>query len=265
MPQTRALVWFRQDLRLHDNEALTEAIQHADEVYPVYIFDERIFKGETRWFGFPKTGKFRAQFIIEAIHDLRQSLRTLGSDLIVRVGKPEEEIFAIAQELGVSWVFCNRERAHEETLVQDKLEEALWTIGQEMRYSRGKMLYYTSDLPFPVGHTPDVFTHFRKEVERFVKVREPLPIPKKEDIKPFQGKLDVGTIPTTEDFGHEPFQMDERAALKFKGGEQAGLDRLDYYLWDTDAAKTYKETRNGLVGGDYSTKFSVWLAHGCLS
>ncbi|HRG08431.1 MAG TPA: SDR family oxidoreductase, partial [Cyclobacteriaceae bacterium] len=41
-------------------------------------------------FGFPKTGRYRAQFIIESVHDLRQSLRKLGSDLIVRIGKPEE-------------------------------------------------------------------------------------------------------------------------------------------------------------------------------
>lgn len=265
MPQARALVWFRQDLRLHDNEALTEAIQHSGEVYPIYIFDERMFKGETRWFGFPKTGKFRAQFVIEAVEDLRKSLRELGSDLIVRVGKPEEEIFKIARELRASWVFCNRERTQEEAEVQDKLEEGLWTIGQEMRYSRGKMLYYTADLPFPVNHTPDVFTQFRKEVERFIHVREPLPVPKKEDMKPFAAELEVGEIPSVEDFGHEPFTHDERAVLPFKGGETAGLDRLDYYLWDSDLAKTYKETRNGLVGSDYSTKFSVWLAHGCLS
>ena len=56
----RAIVWFRQDLRLHDNEAITDALRMGEDILPVYIFDERIFKGETR-FGFRKTGKFRAQ------------------------------------------------------------------------------------------------------------------------------------------------------------------------------------------------------------
>ena len=50
-----------------------------------------------------------------------------------------------------------------------------------------------------------------------------------------------------------------------QGGETAALERLKYYLWDKDLAATYKETRNGMLGGDYSTKFSPWLAHGCLS
>ncbi|NBC06295.1 MAG: cryptochrome DASH, partial [Bacteroidetes bacterium] len=161
----RGIMWFRQDLRLHDNEALTEALQYTDEVIPVYVFDERFFKGETTDFGFPKTGKYRAQFIIESIIDLRDSLRRMGSDLIVRIGKPEEEVFEIARKAKSSWVFCNRERTPDEVYVQDSLERNLWSVGQEIRYSRGKMLYYTADLPFPITHTPDTFSQFKKEVE----------------------------------------------------------------------------------------------------
>jgi deoxyribodipyrimidine photo-lyase len=40
---------------------------------------------------------------------------------------------------------------------------------------------------------------------------------------------------------------------------------LQYYLWDTDLIADYFNTRNGMLGGDYSTKFAPWLAHGCLS
>ena len=50
-----------------------------------------------------------------------------------------------------------------------------------------------------------------------------------------------------------------------QGGEAEGLARLQYYLWDSDRIAEYFETRNGMVGGDYSTKFSPWLAAGCLS
>ncbi len=263
MNPKRAIVWFRQDLRLHDNEALTEALKTADEVVPVYVFDERVFRGKTR-FGFPKTGKYRTKFIIESIIDLRDSLKNLGSHLIVRTGKPEVEIFKIAQESKSNWVFCNRERTQEEVQVQDALEKNLWSIGQEIRFSRGKMLYYTSDLPFPVTHTPDVFTQFRKEIERYVRVREPLPAPN-ENFAPLTVKIDCGNIPSLEDFGWEDFEPDARAVIPFKGGETEGLRRLHYYLWESNLIKTYKETRNGLVGGDYSSKFSPWLAQGCLS
>ena len=56
-----------------------------------------------------------------------------------------------------------------------------------------------------------------------------------------------------------------QGVLNFHGGEQAALKRLHHYLWDTDAAATYFDTRNGMLGPDYSTKLSPWLAHGCIS
>ncbi len=262
MDRKRVIVWFRQDLRLHDNEALAEALSAADEVIPMYIFDERVF-GSLTQFGLPKTGKYRAKFVIESVEDLRENLRSLGSDLIVRVGKPEEEIFKVARLAKTSWVFCNRERTQEEVDVQDALERRLWSIGQEMRYSRGKMLYYTADLPFPVTHTPDVFTQFRKEVERYVPIRKPLPAP--QEFPPISFQIEAGRMPVLEDFGLSDFEVDSRAVLPFKGGEREGLKRLHYYIWESRCIKQYKETRNGLIGGDYSSKFSPWLAQGCLS
>ncbi len=255
----RAIVWFRLDLRLHDNEALNEALKNVDEVIPVYVFDERTFLGSTGQFGFPKTGRHRARFIIESIQGLRQSLRERGSDLIIRVGKPEEEVFEIARKARTSWVFCNRERTDEEVRVQDALEKNLWSIGQEMRYSRGKLLYYTADLPFPIQHTPDTFTQFRKEVERYVPVRAPLPAP--EELPPITVMLDPGAVPKLAGIGHEALE----ATSLFPGRGTEGFKRISYYLWEEGLIDDFKDSRDGLIGEDYSTKLSPWLAQGCLS
>ncbi len=263
MKKQRVIVWFRQDLRLHDNESLIHAMKSGIEVIPVFVFDKRVFEGTTR-FGFKKTDKFRAQFIIDSIHDLRKSLQKLGSNLIVRIGNPEDELFDIAQKVKSSWVFCNRERTRDEIEVQDNLETKLWSIGQEVIFSRGKMLYYTQDLPFPITHCPDTFSSFRKEVERFVKIREPLPAPT-EQFEPLTVSLEAGEIPTIQDLGHDAIAKEERSVLDFKGGETAALERLHHYLWESEALATYKETRNQMLGGNYSSKFSPWLAQGCLS
>ncbi|MCC6410181.1 MAG: DASH family cryptochrome [Saprospiraceae bacterium] len=258
----RAIVWFRQDLRLHDNEAISTALRMAEEVIPVYIFDPRVFHGKTR-FGFPKTGKFRAKFILECVENLRSNLRELGSDLVVLQGHPEVLLTEMASNLKASWVLCNRERTDEEVQVQDALENRLWQHGLELLYTRGKMLYHTQDLPMPVHHTPDVFTQFRKENEHITMIREPLPSPIA--LPPLTVGIQSGNLPTLADLGHEDFQTDPRAVLDIKGGETAALQRLRYYLWDKDLISTYKETRNGLIGADYSTKFSPWLSMGCLS
>jgi deoxyribodipyrimidine photo-lyase len=257
-----ALVWFRQDLRLHDNEALSTALRMAEDVIPVYVFDERLFMTQSR-FGFPKTGKFRAKFILECVEDLRKNLRTLGSDLIIRIGRPEVAVAELAHQYKASWVLCNRERTQEEVLVQDNLEQKLWSQGIELLYCRGKMLYHTQDLPVPVHHTPDNFTQFRKDNEHITTVRPPLPSPSA--LPPLPVGIYTGDVPALTDLGHEPFAEDPRAVMSFRGGETEGLRRLRYYFWEKDLVATYKETRNGLLGSDYSSKFSPWLAQGCLS
>jgi deoxyribodipyrimidine photo-lyase len=252
----RSIVWFRNDLRLHDNEALVDALAHNDEVIPLFVIDPRLFDGKTSY-GLDRTGKYRKRFILESLMDLRNNLRSKGSELYVRVGEPELIIPEIARLTKTSYVYCNRERTRDEVLVQDELEKNLWVIGQEMRYYRGKMLYYTADLPFPVTHCPDTFTLFRKEVEKFVKVREPLPTPV--SLPQLSVDIDPGDIPDVDSTGAE-------VNLEYlRGGETAALRELNYYLWETDHIADYKETRNGLLGRDYSSKFSVHLSKGTLS
>jgi len=261
MKSNSAIVWFRNDLRLHDNEALTEAAKHAEKIIPIYVFDEREMFGKTS-FGFKRTEKFRAKFIIEAVQNLRENFAKFDIPLIVRMGKPEEIIPEIARQEKTSWVYCNRERTTEELYVQDTLETNLWAIGQEVRYSRGKMLYYTADLPFPVTHCPDTFSTFRKEVERFTPIREPLPIP---DflLNKTSDTVEEGEMPSLESFGHE--EVENLGDYILLGGEDAGKEELKYYLFDSKLVSTYKKTRNGLLGRDYSSKLSAYLSIGCLS
>src|SRR5262249_43055087 len=97
------LVWFRNDLRVHDNEILLEATRKADKVLPVYCFDPFYFQSTS--FGLHKTGNIRAKFLLESVADLRQNLRNLGGELIVRMGSPAEIIPQLAQEYQVNEVY----------------------------------------------------------------------------------------------------------------------------------------------------------------
>jgi deoxyribodipyrimidine photo-lyase len=77
---------------------------------------------------------------------------------------------------------------------------------------------------------------------------------------------DADELPTLKTFGFdEEIEADNRSVLQFIGGETEALKRLNAYIWTQDLLKTYKETRNGLIGADYSSKFSAWLGLGCLS
>jgi deoxyribodipyrimidine photo-lyase len=72
-------------------------------------------------------------------------------------------------------------------------------------------------------------------------------------------------MPTFEDLGVEPPVFDQKVTVKRQGGETAGLTRLKDYFWQKDQLKDYKETRNGMLEVDDSSKFSAWLSAGCLS
>ena len=92
-----AVVWFKTDLRVEDNEVLVKAISQNEQVIPVYCFDDSHF--ETTTYGFKKTGNFRAQFLLESLIDLDINLRKLGSGLLIIKGKPELEIPKIVKNL----------------------------------------------------------------------------------------------------------------------------------------------------------------------
>lgn len=258
MSNSRILVWLRADLRLHDHEPLHRAVQAGGQVIPVYCIDPRQF-GQTG-FGFPKTGAFRARFLLESLTDLREGLRSRQSDLVIRTGNPEVEIPELVKALGITAVYYHREATSEERAVETALEQALKPLGVPMQGFWGHTLYHPDDLPFSISNLPEVFTEFRKQVEKDC---VPLPtFPTPASMPPLP-EIASGEIPAS--LGPEPPALDDRGVLPFHGGEGAGLARLHDYFWEKDCLKVYKETRNGMVGADYSSKFSPWLALGCLS
>jgi deoxyribodipyrimidine photo-lyase len=62
-----------------------------------------------------------------------------------------------------------------------------------------------------------------------------------------------------------PNRGDPRSAFPFRGDEASALARLQHYVFESDGLKTYKASRNGLVGSEFSSKFSPFLANGSLS
>lgn len=250
----RVLYWFRNDLRLHDNLALAKALAESDELVPVYILDD-LWLGMDKW-GFQRTGPYRLQFLLESLADLKAHLQELGSNLIVIKGNTVEAIDHLFQAYKCSSIVGSKEYTHEEM----EMEEAIGQL-HPLELYHNSTLIHPDDLPFDIDRMPEVFTAFRKKVERYSEVRPTIGNPESissPDIKD-------NPIPTMEELGFEAPKADKRAAIAFKGGALEAWKRLDHYLWKTEGLSTYKETRNGLIGPDYSSKFSAWLANGSIS
>jgi len=255
----QSLVWFKTDLRLHDNEALVQAILQSEEIIPVYCFDDAHF--ETTSFGFKKTGKFRAQFLIESLIDLDNNLRAIGSGLVIVKGKPEVELVKLAMSYHATKVFSKMEVAFEELMTQQRVEKELFKVNCSLETYSTSTMYKLPDLPFELKNIPHVFTDFRKAVEHKSFVRSIL-LPPEMIHSP---EIPFRQIPRIPDLDLNEFKVDCRAALNFKGGETEGKKRVNNYFFETHSISTYKKTRNDLIGENYSTKFSPWLAFGCLS
>jgi deoxyribodipyrimidine photo-lyase len=250
----RGLFWFRNDLRLADNYALTEAIKDCDELIPVYILEEKWLE-EDRW-GIKRTGDFRLKFLIESIQDLKGHLGEKGSELVYQIGNSETLIPELAEKHQCNAVYASKEYAHEEVKMEQKISEKI-----ELNLFHNATLFHPEDVPFSIEKTPDVFTSFRKKAEKYAKVRAVISSPEKINTP----KLKDLKNPSLDDFELPENIFDKRAVLPFKGGSTEAWKRLDHYFWDTKCLSEYKETRNGLVGADYSSKFSPWLANGAIS
>ena len=256
----RILLWYRNDLRLHDHEALHRAIgQKPTVIVPLYCFDPR--QWWSTGFGFRKTGAFRTQFLLESVADLRAGWQRLQSNLVVRQGQPEEIIPQLVKQHDIDAVYYHEEVASEERSVERALRKSL-DSRVAIKTFWAHTLYHPGDLPFAMNALPELFTTFRKEVEKAASVQPALAAP---TVVPPLPDIEPGELPTLAELGMEPVPADARAVLKFSGGETAGLARLDEYIWKQDCLRVYKETRNGMKGANDSTKFSPWLAHGCLS
>ena len=255
-----ALVWFRNDLRTSDHEALSTACKRHERIIGLYCFDPRQFKSTP--YGFPKTGKFRAKFLIESIQDLKRNLQKINIPLLVYQEKPELVLPEIISNYEITSIYFQKEWTQEEKQV----EEAVKNIKAKVEYHSfyQQFLFHPEDIPFQsFQEIPQVYTHFRKACEKKSSVRSLFNRPDKVSNN-IKIPKDV-EIPVLKDLDLEEFEQDSRTAFPFKGGESQAKKRIENYFWESRDLSRYKETRNGLIGTNYSSKLSAWLGNGSIS
>ena len=152
------IVWFRNDLRLHDNALFVEAAK-AKQVIPLFVFDPRFLHELSEQVGVARAGSLRSTFLEESVDELKRSLYMVGSDLVVRTGSPEHVISALALqalERGASAVTVTYhvEDTHEEQVVELALTDALSALPMgstvDVNPQRGGIsLFHPDDLNFP--------------------------------------------------------------------------------------------------------------------
>jgi deoxyribodipyrimidine photo-lyase len=253
-----SIVWFRNDLRIADNAVLTKASEHADKVIGLYCFDPRHF--DKNRFGFKKIEKYRTRFLIESIHNLKAQLDALNIDLLVYHDLPENVIPKICEANQITDIYLQKEWTQEEVDTENTVKAQTTDVNWHHIYNQ--FLYHPEDINFDVSKTPQVFTVFRKKLEKYIDIREESPTTKLSQFNRIENNT---SIPNLSDLSFVDFKSHPNSAFPFKGGETEAINRLNDYFFKTKKLGFYKKTRNGLAGVDYSSKFSPWLANGCIS
>ena len=255
-----AMVWLRNDLRARDQKSFALAIKSGLKVMAYYTFDPQQFK-TTKW-GFKKTDAYRAKFLIETLTELKKTLNDLNISLIVDNIEPTTGIVNWVKNLNVKEIYFQKEWTQEEQLVEDKLR---FNLDSEINFHSNydQFLFHPEDISFELNELPEIFTQFRKQCEKNCFVRK-----LSEEISPLskENLLDQSfSIPTLIDLGLEIKKSNPNSAFPFRGGTSQAKIRIQHYFWETKKLSFYKQTRNGLVGVDYSSKLSAWLANGSIS
>lgn len=253
------LVWFRNDLRTQDNNALFQACKKPGKVIGVYFLDPRQF--EKNKYGFKKTERFRAKFLLETIRDLKNNLAQKNISLLIFHDLPENVIPKLIADYQIDAIFLQKEWTKDEVRVNEAVKQNIVNVTFNEIYDQ--FLFHPADISYSdFNKIPEVFTEFRKKCEKESKIRTCVEIVAKPADNLFET---TNIIPSLEDLGLESFKLHKNSAFPFRGGETSALKRIENYFFETENLSVYKKTRNGLIGESYSSKLSAWLANGSVS
>jgi len=251
-----SLVWFRNNMRVEDNSSLTKAINESDNVIGFINIDPKIFISTK--YGFKKTEKYRAKFLLETISDLKSQLEILNISLIITHRDFGQSINEIIDQYGITNIYTQTEWTRDELIEESFIPDEINLIKDFDQF-----LFSPNDVRSLYDNIPRGFSNFRKKCEKYLSVNDTLSIPKSLNS---DNKISIEyPIPSLSDLGFKDFEVHKDSVFRFKGGEKNAKNRIRNYFFETRNVSRYKLTRNGLIGEDYSSKFSPWLANGSVS
>lgn len=250
MSKDTAIVWFRQDLRLSDNPALSAAVKSGAKILPVYILDDDN-AGDWKMGGASRAWLHRS---LESLND------SLGGHLAFIKGDASVQIPALAQEIGASAVYWNR--CYEPWRVKrDKhIKETLKELAIEPHSYNGSLLWEPWDVLKSDGTPYKVFTpYYRRGCLSKDDPRTPLPAPSKITFHAHKECTldDLALLPQKP----EP-RWDKEMMSGWQAGEKGAQARLKHFI--AHGLDDYKEGRN-FMAQDNVSRLSTHLHFGEVS
>lgn len=253
MAQASTVVWFRQDLRLADNPALTAAVERARSgggaVVPVFVWSPN---EEGSW----PAGGARRWWLHHSLKALGESLQAHGSKLVLRQGDTRKELADVIEKSGADAVFWNR-RYEPSAIERDR------GIKDWLRSDRGltaksfnsALLFEPWTVETGGGGPYKVYTPFWKNVSQRPEPAAPCPAPEK-----ISAPEHWPQTVALDRLGLEPKRdWKDGLAEAWTPGEDAAMQNLRDFL--DEAGRTYQKDRD--FPADHGTsRLSPYLHHG---
>ena len=245
------IVWFRQDLRLHDHAALASAAASGSQVIPLYILDDET---PGKW----AAGAASRWWLHESLKSLDADLRKLGSRLVLAQGPVLNVLADLAQETGARAIYWSRGYEPSVTRLERKMHAALEAAGVRCRRFSGSLLFEPEDIETKSGDPYKVFTPFYKACRarglRGEMNKKPATLPR------VPASIESDKLETWNLLPEIDWNAGMAAA--WKPGEAGAQARLEHFV--SDILSSYNETRD-VPGIDGTSRLSPHLHFGELS
>ncbi len=240
------VVLFTRDLRVHDHPALHAAVEAADHVVPLFVFDDAIL-------GSSYAAPNRCQFLLDSLTDLRRRLTDLGGGLVLRRGELATQVREVVEHTGAEVVHLTRDVSQYARRREHRLAEAVEPVGAEVATHPGHLLVEPGEVTPTGGDHFKVFTPYWRRWKD-APHRSPLPAPGAVPLP----TVAPGAMPSLADLvAGEPSPEVQR------GGETRARERLA--AWLDGPIADYEATRDDLANAEGTSRLSADLHLGTIS
>ncbi|MCA9067293.1 MAG: deoxyribodipyrimidine photo-lyase [Planctomycetaceae bacterium] len=226
-----SIVWFRNDLRIEDNAALTAAVDRGGSIVPIFIWAP---EEEGDW----PPGSASRWWLHQSLKAMQKKLKSLGSRLILRKGPSEKTLSSLAKETNASAIYWNRQYEPALRKRDQQVEKHLSELLEIVATFNGNLMFEPDEIRTKQGDPYRVFTPFWKRCQDRDEPREPLPAPEKlASPKSWPNSEELDT------FELEP-KIDWAGGMQetWTPGEDGADERLTRFL--QQSAKNYKTQRD---------------------
>jgi len=233
-----AIVLFTRDLRVNDNPALAAACTRAGQVVPLFVADPALTVPANR-----------AGFLAESVAVLREELRELGGDLVIRRGDPVAEVIRLATRSAAQTVFVASDVSRYAARREQRLVRECASHRIALEITPGHAVVPAGDLRPASGDHYRIFTpYWRAWMAASWRRRCPAP--------------SAVSVPAGVEPGDLPAREKGCSASLAPGGERAGRDLVR--AWLDGPLKRYGDARDDLAA-DETSRLSAYLRFGCVS